>query len=178
MYTDFDRLLCHSVFPDLLMQWLNIKGLWEECIIWECSCGMKQNAMHGVGFLWLHTIIMSLSANNGEAFYLIKTLKPLQFKRILFSVPPIVQKPILMEGCHQLVCSPVVFLNSKSWCQHLKLWSVTAFQQLKVGKWIDLWKMHLCLLKLWGNEFICDRIPWRVCKIIYFHSCIMEPWRA
>lgn len=62
-----------------------------------------------------------------------KTLKPSQFKRILFSGSPIVQKPFLMEGCHQLVCSPVVFLNSKSSYQHMKLWSVTAFQLVKVG---------------------------------------------
>lgn len=42
--------LCHLVFPDHVMHWLNIKALWKERIIWECSCGMQQNAMHGDGF--------------------------------------------------------------------------------------------------------------------------------
>lgn len=83
--------------------------------------------------LWFHTIIMSPSADNREVYILPgKKIKPLLLKRILFCGSPIVQKPFLMEGCHHLVCSLVIFRNTESRYQCLKLWSAQPFNCQKM----------------------------------------------
>lgn len=136
--TNFDHSLCHSVFPDHMTQWLNIKALWEGCIIRECSCGMQQNATQRDGFLWLHTIVMSLSTNNGEMCILPwKKIKPLELKKVIILwFLHCSEAPFFMEGCHQHSSHP-----PKHWKLISVLETVVGYRLSTARTWIMNWSM-------------------------------------
>ena len=138
--TDFHHPLCHLAFPDHSMQWLNIKALWKERIICECSCGMQQNATHGDGFLWLHTIVMSVSANNGG----VCILSEKENKSITVKKDVILRFPHCSEALSDGRLPPVGPLPS-----HLpKLWKLISVLETVVShflstarSWIMNWSM-------------------------------------